>query len=70
MNSVYFVLRAYLEKQIKADEVKYQDDLSGMAFPHCLKNTVDGLKDKLPSVLKLAYSALSEDLRQTGLGII
>lgn len=70
MSAVYVVLKTYLELQINDDQIKFECALSGTAFPHCLKNTMVGLKDKLPSVLKLAYSTLSEDLTQTGFGNI
>ena len=63
MNSVYFILRSYLKKQIKADEVNYQLAISGVALPHSLNNIVYGCL-----ILKLAYSLLFEDLK--GLGII
>ena len=70
MNTVYFVLKTYLDMQVKEHEVKYQYAPSIMTFPHRLKNNLVGLKDKLSSILKLAYSALSEDLGQSGFGII
>ena len=39
VNTIYFVLKTYLDMQVKEDEVKYQYAPSSMKFPHCLENT-------------------------------
>lgn len=63
MEAVYVSLKRYLEMQMKVGQVKNQTTIGAMAFPPNMENIGNGLREKLPSMIKAAFSTLSKDLK-------
>ncbi|GLJ28279.1 hypothetical protein SUGI_0555830 [Cryptomeria japonica] len=63
MDGVYVALKRYLEMQMKVGQVKYQNAIGAVDFPHGMKNIANGLREKLPSMIKTAFSTLSKDVK-------